>query len=106
LPFEGGEEGKFLLPVDGAHDAARLTAIVELGGADVAPRLEPLTGAAAMAVLSRHVVGRRKMRALLTAQQHFGLVGLICRNISVHRLHGRQSSSATHLARYLHDVFG
>ena len=64
LPFEGGEEGKFLLPVDRAHDAARLTAIVELGGADAAPRLEPLTGAAAMAVLSRHVVGRRKMRAL------------------------------------------
>jgi hypothetical protein len=106
LKAAGAGDGKFLVPVPGSREATRLTAIVELGGGEVSPRLERLDGAEAMAVLSRHVVGPRKMRALRTAEQHFSLVTGLSRAVSVYRLHGRQSASAAVLAGEVHGGLG
>jgi len=106
LAAVGADDGKFLVPVPSHTDATRLAAIVELGGEAHAPRLERLAGAEAIAVLSRHVVGRRKMRALRSAKEHFSLVNGLAGVVSIWRLHGRASSSAAVLAGVIHGQFG
>jgi hypothetical protein len=106
LSADGEDGGKFLIPVSVSKDAVPLTSIVELDGPEADLRLERLEGAAGMAVLSRHIVGPRKMRALRTPGQHFEFVQKIFGKLRMHRLHGRSTSPVEAVAGQLHEVFG
>jgi len=98
------DRNKVLLAVPASNRPMPLQAVVELGGERELPYLEPLTGGAAMAVLSRNTVGLRKMGALHSITEQFSIVSQIAAGIAVFRLHGRKTSSASVLAANLHEA--
>jgi len=104
LRIDPEDASKVMIDLPAAHAPQRLEAVIELGGDEPSPRLEKLEGAQAMAVLTRHVVGPRKMRAIQTPERHVATVAAIARSVSLWRLHGRRTASARTLAAYLNSA--
>ena len=105
LPRDHGDREKVLVAVPTQDRAIPLRAIIALGGEKARPELESLRGGEAMAVLAQNIVGRRKMRALHSTRQQFEIIAPIAAGVYFFRLHGRRTSSATVLARRLHETF-
>lgn len=103
---DGDDRGKVLMPVSPRDHASPLAAVVEIVPDQGPVSLERLEGASALAVLSRHVVGPRKMRALTSGGAHFALVGAVAQAVTIWRLHGRAALPARALAEHLHRALG
>jgi hypothetical protein len=101
-----GETGKLVIGVPRATGPGRLTQIIALGGQEAAPRLELLSGGAALAALVPNICGPRKLRALGRPERHFAFMRFLLAHCPVYRLHGRRTASAEVLSRVICDSLG
>lgn len=96
-------DGKVVLAVRAATSATAVSMIVMLGGTEPSPRLEPLTGSAAVAAVMGNVPGPGKLKAFGNVKQQLSLVELLLADTTVVRLHGRATTPARGLATFVAD---
>jgi hypothetical protein len=94
-------DGKVVMHVEVANSPASVAAVILLGGKERQPRLERLSGSAAVAAVTANVPGPGKLKAFGQIKRQMSVLEALLTKSPVVRLHGRATASAEALAEFL-----